>query len=119
VYCSVDPSTAIMEVAVHKGFSVLDSLSHVLTQAHILAAGDVQVVTPGEVPNPSWLQRGPPSKGQQEFGRDLLERHFFVAIPSTASDESWNLVFNPNRAAGRYRLVSQKRFALDSRLNPP
>ncbi|MBR0750154.1 RES domain-containing protein [Bradyrhizobium japonicum] len=31
VYCSVDPATAILEVAVHKGFRALDTIPHVLT----------------------------------------------------------------------------------------
>jgi RES domain-containing protein len=33
VYCSADPSTAILEVAVHKGFNALDTIPHVLTSA--------------------------------------------------------------------------------------
>ena len=31
VYCALDPATAILEVAVHKGFRVLDTVPHVLT----------------------------------------------------------------------------------------
>jgi RES domain-containing protein len=31
VYCSVDPAAAILEVAVHKGFTALDAIPHVLT----------------------------------------------------------------------------------------
>uniref|UniRef100_UPI003F94965A RES family NAD+ phosphorylase n=1 Tax=Rhodoblastus sp. TaxID=1962975 RepID=UPI003F94965A len=31
VYCSIDPATAILEVAVHTGFEALDSVPHVLT----------------------------------------------------------------------------------------
>jgi RES domain-containing protein len=30
VYCSIDPATAILEVAVHKGFKALDTVAHVL-----------------------------------------------------------------------------------------
>jgi RES domain-containing protein len=119
VYCSADPATAVLEVAVHKGFSALDTIPHVLTRARILEAGDVHVVMPDDVPNPGWLRPGSPSKGQQMFGRELLEKHFFVLIPSAVSHESWNLLFNPVRAAGRYELTSQRRFALDTRLNPP
>ena len=119
VYCSADPATAILEVAVHTGFGALDTVPHVLTRARILDVNDVHVVMPHEVPNAAWLRPGSPSKGQQAFGRALLEQHLFVVIPSAVSDESWNLVFNPNRAAGRYELETQKRFALDTRLNPP
>lgn len=119
VYCSADPATAILEVAVHKGFAVLDTLPHVLTRARILEVTDVHVVMPGHVPNAGWLRPGSPSGGQQAFGRELLEQHRFVVIPSTVTGESWNLLFNPSRAAGRYELDGQKRFALDTRLNPP
>jgi RES domain-containing protein len=119
VYCSADPATAILEVAVHKGFAVLDTVRHVLTRARIRDVTDVQVVMPEDVPNVEWLRPGSPSRGQQAFGRDLLEQHVFVVIPSTVTQESWNLLFNPTRAAGRYELETQKRFALDTRLNPP
>jgi RES domain-containing protein len=74
---------------------------------------------PDDVPNPAWLRPGIPGRAQQTFGRELLEMHTFVLIPSAVSDESWNLIFNPARAAGRYELVAQKRFALDTRLDPP
>ncbi len=119
VYCSVDPATAILEVAVHKGFAVLDTVPHVLTRARIFAVTDVHVVMPENVPNAGWLQPGSPSRGQQAFGRSLLEEHLFVVIPSTVTQESWNLLFNPTRAAGRYVMERQQRFALDTRLNPP
>jgi RES domain-containing protein len=119
VYCSADPATAILEVAVHKGFAVLDAVPHVLTRARILEVTEVHVVMPDDVPSPRWLTPGSPSGGQQSFGRALMEEHLFVVIPSTVSSESWNLLFNPIRAAGRYELETQKRFALDTRLNPP
>jgi RES domain-containing protein len=119
VYCSADPSTAILEVAVHKGFSVIDAVPHVMTTAVLPDVRDVHVVAPEDVPNPMWLRPSTPGKGQQIFGRQLLELHVFVLIPSTVSSESWNLLFNPSRASGRYTLDAQKRFALDTRLNPP
>ena len=119
VYCSADPATAILEVAVHKGFNTLDTVRHVLSSALILDPNDIHVVTPAEVPNPAWLRPGSPSRGQQAFGRALLERHPFVAIASAVSQESWNLLFNPDVARGRYRLDAQQVFALDTRLNPP
>jgi RES domain-containing protein len=118
VYCSADPSTAILEVAVHKGFDVLDTTPHVMTSATILDTGGIHVVHRDDVPNPTWLRPALPSRGQQDFGRQLLEQHTFVLIPSAVSEESWNLIFNPNRAVGQYELHSQKRFALDTRLTP-
>jgi RES domain-containing protein len=119
VYCSADPATAILEVAVHKGFGSLDTVPHVLTRARLLGVHDVHVVKPEDVPNAAWLQSGSPSRGQQAFGRALLERHRFVVIPSAVTGESWNLLFNPTHAAGHYEVESQKQFALDTRLNPP
>lgn len=119
VYCSADPATALLEVAVHKGFAVLDTVRHILTRARIRDVTDVHMVTPEDVPNEAWLRPGSPSRGQQAFGRALLEQHVFVVIPSTVTQESWNLLFNPTRAAGRYELETQKPFALDTRLNPP
>lgn len=119
VYCSADPATAILEVAVHKGFAALDTVRHVLTRARILEVTDVHVVMPEDVPNAGWLRPGSPSGGQQAFGRALLEEHLFVVIPSTVTRETWNLLFNPTRAAGRYEVETQTRFALDTRLSPP
>ncbi len=118
VYCSADPSTAILEVAVHKGFRALDSVPHVLTHA-LLDARDVHVVVAADVPNAHWLSPAPPSKDQQQFGKALLEAHAFVLVPSAVSPWSWNLIFNPLRAAARYQLRGQQPFSLDTRLNPP
>ncbi len=119
VYCALDPATAVLEVAVHKGFPAMDVVPHVLTQARLANASAIQVVWPGDVPNPHWLQPGFPSAGQQGFGDALLAAHPFVLLPSTVSAHSWNLVFDPGRATGLYALVAQERFALDGRLNPP
>jgi RES domain-containing protein len=119
VYASLDPSTAILEVAVHKSFQALDRVRHVLTSFEVLDASGVHVVEPASVPNPHWLTPGIPSAGQQAFGDDLMARHPFVLIPSTVSQRSWNLMFTPARAEGLYRVRSQEPFALDTRLNPP
>jgi RES domain-containing protein len=119
VYCSTDAATAILEVAVHKGFKVLDTMPFMLTAARIADVGEVHVVKPDDVPNPNWLRPGTPSAGQQAFGDDLLRSHRFVAIPSAVSTHSWNLIFDPIKAAGFYSLEFQERFALDTRLHPP
>jgi RES domain-containing protein len=119
VYCSLDPSTAILEVAVHKGFRVLDTEPHVLTSLSIPDPAAVHVVDPAAIPNPNWLRPGIPSAGQQAFGDDLLARHPLVVLPSVVSSYSWNLVFEPRRAAGAYAHRSQERFALDTRLHQP
>src|ERR1700719_1392215 len=82
VYCSADPATAILEVAVRKGFRALDTVEHVLTAAIITDRSNAYVVYPASVPNPNWLRPGIPGAGQQAFGDALLARHPFVLIPS-------------------------------------
>ncbi len=119
VYCSVDPAAAILEVAVHKTFTVLDTVAHVLSALEVLDAGDIHVVRPVDVPNPGWLVPGTPSEGQQRFGMGLLSEHAFVLIPSAVSAHSWNLVFSPVVAKGRYALKQQGRLVIDTRLHPP
>jgi RES domain-containing protein len=119
VYTSLDPATAILEVAVHKGFAALDTVAHVLTTATVLDPSRIQIVQPEDVPNPNWLRPGIPSAGQQAFGDALLAKHPFVLIPSAVSSHSWNLIFVASVAARLYALRLQERFALDTRLHPP
>ena len=85
VYCSLDPATAILEVAVHKGFRALDTVPHVLTSLGIPDPTGVHVVRPADVPNPNWLVPGIPSAGQQSFGDGLLAEHACFLIPSAVS----------------------------------
>jgi RES domain-containing protein len=118
VYCSLDPATAVLEVAVHKGFKALDTVPHVITAATIVDVLEVHIAKSDDVPNPNWLRPGIPSAGQQAFGDDLLRSHRFMAIPSAVSTHSWNLIFDPIKAAGFYSLDFQEPFALDTRLNP-
>lgn len=119
VYCSLDAATAILEVAVHKGFAALDAAPHMLTALEITDPAQVHVVMPADVPNPGWLVPGLPGAAQQAFGAALLAQHPFIAIPSTVSRQSWNLIFDPDRAKGLYRQVLHERLAIDTRLNPP
>jgi RES domain-containing protein len=119
VYAALDPATAILEVAVHKGFLALDTRPHILSRARIQAPDRVHIVDPAAVGNPNWLRPGIPSAGQQAFGNALLARHPFILIPSVVSSHSWTVVFDPAVAKGLYGMVLQERFALDTRLNPP
>ena len=119
VYCALDASTAILEVAVHRGFKRMDTVPHNLTSLHILDPGDVHVVEAAALPNANWLRSGMPSAGQQEFGDALLKAHKFVLVPSVVSPNSWNLLFIAAYAAERYVVRSQEAFALDTRLHPP
>ncbi len=118
VYCSIDPATAILEVAVHKGFKPLDTVRHVLTAITIATPANVHIVDPSSVPNATWLRPGMPSAGQQNWGDALLTNHPFVLLPSVVSTHSWNLVFVSTLAMGQYSFV-QEQFALDPRLHPP
>jgi len=118
VYCSIDPATAILEIAVHKGFQALDTVAHVLTSLRVARAASIHVVEPASVPDPDWLQPGIPSSAQQAFGTALLARHAFIVIPSAVSRHSWNLIFVSETAAGAYAMRSQEPFALDPRLHP-
>jgi RES domain-containing protein len=119
VYCSQDPATAILEVAAHKGFDALDTARHVMTCARITDTRRIHVVKSEQIANRHWLIPGSPSRGQQNFGRGLLQQHSFVAVPSTVSRHSWNVMFCPHFALGMYALDWQEDFALDPRLNPP
>jgi RES domain-containing protein len=118
VYCAVDPATAILEVAVHKGFKALDLVPHVLTAVTIYAPTSVHVVDPSSVPDSNWLRPGLPSGNQQSWGDTLLSSHQFVLLPSVVSTHSWNLIFVGTLAAGAY-VSTQEAFALDPRLHLP
>ena len=119
VYGSLDPSTAILEVAAHKGFKALDTLPHILLCARILAPERAHRITADTLPNPNWLVPGSPGQGQQSHGDALLDQHPFIIAPSTVSRHSWNIVMNPVTAEGLYEVVIEEPFALDTRLNPP
>lgn len=118
VYCAIDPATTILELAVHKGFNALDVVPHILTSVEILDPAAIHVVTPAQVPNPRWLESGIVSAGQQAYGNALLSKHAFVLLPSVASANSWNLIFEVTAAKGKYRMLAQERLRIDTRLNP-
>jgi len=117
VYTSLDPATAIIEVAVHKGFRVLDTSPHVLTSARVIDPAEIHVLESKAIPNPNWLVPGAHGLGQKAFGDRLLQEHLFVLLPSTVSRHSWNLIFDASRAADHFEDVRQEAFALDPRLN--
>ncbi len=119
VYASLDAATAIVEVAVHKGFEVLDAKPHVLSCLALRSDVRIRVVRPEEVPNPNWLTPASASTGQQSFGGALLRQHPVVMIPSVAAQRSWNVLVNPEYEADVLVQMSQERFRLDTRLSPP
>jgi RES domain-containing protein len=116
VYAALDPATAILEVAVHKGFKVLNTIAHHLIAFTITDPAQVRVVQPGEVPNPHWLHPIPPHQDQQAYGDELINAHPFVLLPSAVSSPSWNLLVNAKTAQPFMTDVRVERFALDPRL---
>ncbi len=71
-----------------------------------------------DVLKPNWLRPGAVNAGQQAFGDALLDAEAFTVLPSVVSSHSWNVLFDPARAAGLYGGVDQEVFALDTRLDP-
>ncbi len=61
VDCSLDASTAILEVAVHTGFRALDTVPHSVTAFEIVNPSDVLVVNESDVPIPTGLRRQSPA----------------------------------------------------------
>lgn len=116
LYAALDPSTAILEVAVHKGFKVLNTVAHNLYSFSITDPSHVRVLQPSELPNPHWLHPIPPHRDQQEFGDQLIDAHPFVVLPSAVSPHSWNLLVNVTTALPLMSGIQSERFALDPRL---
>src|SRR5262249_24923923 len=98
VYCSVDPATAILQVALHKGLNALSRVPIVRTCAKIHDPGSLHVMNEVELPNANGLSPGIPGHAQQHFGRALLEKPPFVAIKSAFCPQSWIVVFTPAAA---------------------
>lgn len=116
IYASADPSTAILEVAAHLGFDALDEVPYLLTCFEVLDPALIKVVHAEEVPNPNWLTPAQPSPNQQWFADELLAQFPFVLIPSAVTRHSWNLLVSCDLAKGQFKLISQERFGLDTRL---
>lgn len=116
LYAALDPATAILEVAVHKGFKVLNTVAHNLISFTIADPAQVRVVHPDDVPNPHWLHPIPPNADQQKFGDQLVDLHPFVLLPSAVSAHSWNLLANVGKALPFMIDIQFERFALDPRL---
>jgi RES domain-containing protein len=98
------------------GFDALDTVPHLLTCFEVLDSVLIKVVQPEDVPNPNWLVPSLPSPNQQQFADALLAQHPFLLIPSAVTRHSWNLLVSCDLAADQFRLVSQERFGLDTRL---
>ncbi len=119
VYCSLEPSTAILEVAVHVGFAALNAQSFILTRVRITDPSALFICHPSGIPDPNWLVPGATRGDQRSFGDTLLGSHKFIALPSVVSPQSWNLIFTPSRVASAYAVEEQVPLVLDPRLDPP
>ena len=106
IYTSLDPSTAIVEVGVHKGFDTLDTVPHTLLEIEINDPARVHVVDLAAIPNPHWLNPGAVSAGQQAFGDALLAVHPMVVLPSVVSSHAWNLLIDVASATGAFRCTT-------------
>ena len=118
IYASLDASTAIIEVGVHKGLDTLDTVPHTLLEIAINKPAQVHVVDPAAIPNLHWLQPGVVSAAQQAFGDMLLATHPLVVLPSVVSSHSWNLLIDVARAVEFFKMVRSAHFVLDLRLGP-
>ena len=118
IYTSLDPSTAIIEVGVHKGLDTLDTVPHTLLEIAINDPAQVHVVELAAIPNLHWLQPGVVSVAQQAFGDVLLAMHPLIVLPSVVSSHSWNLLIDVTSAVSLFKLLRSAHFALDPRLNP-
>jgi RES domain-containing protein len=117
IYSALDPSTAILEVGVHKGFGTLDAVPHTLLELEIREPGQVHVLDPAKLPNPAWLRPGTISRAQQAFGDALLAAHPLVLLPSVVSTHSWNLLIDASQVPAKVRLKHRDVFALDPRIS--
>jgi len=117
VYCAIDPSTAILEVAAYKGLRALDVVPHTLTSLAIRDADRLRVLQPHEIPEATWLEPGQVSAAQQAFGDRLLSEHGCLVLPSVVSRNSWNVVFDPAALSDQCALVARQDFVLDPRLH--
>ena len=113
---SLDPSTAILEVAVHKGLRTLDAVAHTLIQIEVAPIKRVFKLNPTSASHAHWLRPGTVSKDQQLFGDALLKAHGLVLIPSVVSTHSWNLLIDVDVAKSQFKLKSSEAFALSPSL---
>ena len=71
VYCAIDPATAILEVAVHKGFPALDTVPHVLTAIDIAIPADIRIRGPHRGPEPTLADARPAERGPAGIWRRI------------------------------------------------
>ena len=63
VYCSLDPATAILEVAVHKRFKTLDTIPYVITAARVPDIAEISHRQPRRRAKPQLVAAGDSERG--------------------------------------------------------
>ncbi|MGO6815746.1 RES family NAD+ phosphorylase [Rhizobium leguminosarum] len=81
VYRSLDPATAILEVAVHKGFRALDAVAHIMTAAVVADVGDPCCLSGKRAPS----QLAAPGHSQRRTAS--LRRRFASTAPFRGDSE--------------------------------
>ena len=117
VYASLDPSTAVLEVAVHKGFKILDTQPHRMTRFTIAKPASVHVIQARSISDKTWLDPNSNTPAQKAWGSERLTKHKIIVLPSAVSTRSWNLVFLAPLASDWFGSIEQSDFVLDPRLH--
>jgi RES domain-containing protein len=117
VYASLDPATAIIEVAVHKGFKVLDTQPHILTRFVIAKPEKVKVFAPDKLPKRSWLDPNNQSSDKKAWGGKQIAKHGAIIVPSAVSRNSWNLILSAPLGDDWFGDIHQEPFVIDPRLH--
>ena len=86
VYCAVDPATAILEVAVHKGFKALDTVPHALTSFKIVDPKTVHIVVPGRISDPIWPKPDWPAPGNRTSVTNYSPEASTFSFPASFRD---------------------------------
>ncbi|KAA5805533.1 RES domain-containing protein [Alkalicaulis satelles] len=117
IYASLDPATAILEVAAHKTFPVLGALPHTLTRARLKPGLSIRVADEASWPDPDWLKPGIPVPARQAFGDRVLADHHVLIAPSAVSRHSWNAVIRAGDPQELFEDIAQEAFSPDRRLS--
>ena len=104
LYTALDPATAILEVAVHKGFDALDAVHHKLLSIRITEPAKVHVLDLATIPNGHWLHPGAGSPNQHKIAHpqplhELIETilpSYFIHLNSH-DKEAFTLMVHPPR----------------------
>ena len=115
VYTSSDPSTAILEVAVHKHFETLARVPHLLLKILIKDGRNFPRIDRAMMPV-GWCEPGASTDDEKRFGDSELSQSPAIAVPSAVSSHSWNVLLDASGYPAVFELISSEPFELDRRL---